>query len=323
LSCASDLAIPGFWSNQNQSPSQDTLLSICSREPSWISAFRSRPAHVQQSSSSGIPDSGCTVTAFGSNELFELAYEDGARFFVDKAGARIWACTSDPLTTDYLATYLRGPVMGFVLRLRGVPALHSSAISIRGRAVVLCGSAGAGKSTTAAALALRGIPVLSDDITALGENENGYVVEPGCPWICLWPEAVASLLGDPAALPRMTKNWEKRYLALDEGTFESTRQPLGAIYLLAPRSSELSAPCVADVNSREAVLELVKNTYMNWVLNRTQRAAEFDVLSRLVNHIPVRRLVAHTDPARIGALCDLLLADSECVMSCNPVGSEK
>jgi len=29
---------------------------------------------------------------------------------------------------------------------------------------------------------------------------------------------------------------------------------------------------------REALLSLVQNTYMNWLLNRKQRAAEFDAL---------------------------------------------
>ena len=50
-----------------------------------------------------------------------------------------------------------GPVFAFVLRLRGAVTFHASAVRI-GDAVAFLGPQGAGKSTTAAALALRGCP---------------------------------------------------------------------------------------------------------------------------------------------------------------------
>jgi len=66
------------------------------------------------------------------------------------------------------------------------------------------------------------------------------------------------------------------------------------------------------MNAREALLGLVQNTYMNWLLDRRQRAAEFDALSRLVTQVPIRRIVPHgVDPGRIGALCELIVADAE------------
>jgi hypothetical protein len=58
-------------------------------------------------------------------------------------------------------------------------------------------------------------------------------------------------------------------------------------------------------------LELVQNTYMNWLLDKRQRAAELDILSRLASSVPVRRLIPHTDPARIDLLCDLIVRDSD------------
>jgi hypothetical protein len=58
------------------------------------------------------------------------------------------------------------------------------------------------------------------------------------------------------------------------------------------------------------LLELVQNTYMNWLLDRSQRAAEFELLAHLVSGIPVRRIVPHRDPTRLGELCDLIVADA-------------
>jgi hypothetical protein len=61
---------------------------------------------------------------------------------------------------------------------------------------------------------------------------------------------------------------------------------------------------------RDALLLLVQNTYMNWTLNRSQRAAELDFLTKVVEHVPVRRIFPHMDPARIGALCELIADDA-------------
>jgi hypothetical protein len=53
-------------------------------------------------------------------------------------------------------------------------------------------------------------------------------------------------------------------------------------------------------------------------LDRNQRAAEFDAASRLVMQVPMRRIVPHADPGRIGELCDLILADAGCLSAnCN------
>lgn len=202
--------------------------------------------------------------------------------------------------------------MGYVLRRRGVTALHASALCIDGRAIVLTGEAGAGKSTTAAALALRGASVLCEDIAAVEENDRGFRVESGYPRVCLWPESVEMLLGHPGALPRISPSWDKCYLPLDGATprFETQKQPLGAIYILAPRETG-NAPRIEEASSREALLELVQNTYMNWLLDRTQRAEEFELLSRLVSCIPARRIVPHRDPQHIGALCELIIEDAK------------
>jgi hypothetical protein len=317
LSCTSDTPIPGFWLDSLDFTPADLSCWINSKEPGWVSEARSLPSRVCYPDSlvEHASTSDCKLTSFGSDLFFELAYSDGARFFIDSAGARLSAAGSPPLSLDDLATYLRGSIMGFVLRRRGVAPLHACAVSVGGRSVVLCGPSESGKSTTAAALALRGLPVLCDDITALSEIGGKFYVEPGYPRICLWPDVAESLLGAPDALPRLTPTWGKCFLPLDgtRAKFQETRQPLTVVYLLAPRVSEARAPWIEDLGSREALLALVQNTYMNWLLDRDGRASEFDVLARLVTNIRVRKIVPHADPHRINALCELISSDAEAI----------
>jgi hypothetical protein len=242
-------------------------------------------------------------------------YSNETIFLVDGTAERVWGTCLPPFTNEDVTNYLVGPVMGFVLRRRSILALHASAVSVAGHAVALCGESQAGKSTTAAALALRGTPVLCEDITPLMQEDGRFQVEPGYPRICLWPDAVEELFGARDALPQLTPSWEKFFLPLEgrNAKFEAQRKPLGAVYMLAPRAAEANAPRIEEVGPREALLELVQNTYMNWLLDRDQRAAEFDALSKLVTQVPVRRIVPHADPGRIGELCDLILADARCL----------
>jgi hypothetical protein len=257
------------------------------------------------------------LTSFGEGRFFELAYSDGTHFVVNGAATKMWGTASEPQTIEDLATYFLGPVMGFILRRRGITALHGSAFCLEGNAIVLTGAAGSGKSTTAAALALRGLSVLCEDIAALHEKDGCFAVEPGYPRVCLWPESVEMLMGSAEALPRLSPNWEKCYLPLDGPTrrLEAEKRPLGAIYFLAPRELAEDAPRVEEVARQEVLLELVQNTYMNWLLDRAQRAAEFELLAHLASRVPVRRIVPHRDPARIDALCDLIVADARSVLA--------
>ena len=309
----SDTALPGLAAGEGQS-SELPLSIFMQEQPSWVAEALCLPQRVVRSlpEEPETADPAFLLTDYGDEAFFQLAYSDGTRFILDGAATKMWACYADPYSLEYLTTYFVGPVMGFVLRRRKITALHASAVAINDRAIVLCGPAGAGKSTTAAALALRGVPVLCEDVSALRELNGEFTVMPGYPRVCLWPSSVEMLFGKSDALPRLVPTWEKCYLPLDDGTahFERDGNTLSAIYLLMPRSCDERCPRVGDINAREAVLELVQNTYMNAALTRKQRAAEFDLLTRLASQVQIRCVFPHENPAKLTELCDLILSDA-------------
>jgi hypothetical protein len=318
LVLASDACLPGLPQQPDPSATADVLLTV-GAQPDWVREAERLPSYVELPvrSASEQDDPSLTLTHFGNDDFFELSYAEGARFVVDRAATRIWGTWCSPLTIEDAATFLLGPVMGFVLRRRGTTALHASAIRIQGHAVVLCGESAAGKSTTVAALALSGFPVLAEDVSAVQQNADDFYILPGYPRVCLWPDSVKALFGSADALSPLTPTWEKRFLPLDDdrAKFESQRQPLGAIYIFAPRSNDTLAPHIEPLSQREALLELVQNTYMNWLLDRSQRAAELDLLTKIVSSVPVRRIVAHADPARLSTFRDLIASDAAALLS--------
>ena len=234
--------------------------------------------------------------------MYRMAYDDGTIFVVDADGTHVRAATPSGATLEDTATYLLGPVMGFVLRLRGVTCLHASAIAIDGRAVAFAGHAGSGKSTLAAAFARLGHAVLSEDVTALAVDHGVLHVEPSYPCVRLWDESVTALFGAADALPLITPNWDKRFLGLARGPhrFEERRLPLAAIYLLGDRSSER---VTTDLDPSAALMGLVERAYSVHLIDPAMRAREFDVFARVVEDIPVRALSLTDELADVSRWC--------------------
>jgi hypothetical protein len=255
-------------------------------------------------------DPNVRVTRLADGAHYRFAYGDGTRIVVDAPGSRVWALGADGATIEDTATYLLGPTLGFVLRLRGITCLHASAVAVDGKAVAFVGAAGAGKSTTAAAFAQLGFPVLTDDIAPLRVGMAGFFeIEPAYPRLRLWPDSAESLFGSPEALPRITPTWDKRYVDLNQPQFRFQQHPLevAAIYVLAPRSTR--SPAVKGLDPRTALMALVPQTYSTRLLNCAQRAREFEVLARLVESVPVRLLTPGADLASVPALCETILRD--------------
>ena len=266
------------------------------------------PAHDQPNLRVGVLPGG---------NYFGFFYSDGVRFAVERRGREVWGDWPENYTLEDACTYLLGPVIGFVLRLRGVTCLHASAVAVGEYAIALTGFPGAGKSTTAAAFAHCGYPVIADDVVALAEDGENFLVPPGYPRVNLWPDSTRALFGSEEALPRITPTWDKRYVALGDNGFSFATKPLPlrAIYFLGAREAELTSPVIEEIAGGDALAGLVANTYVNYLLDREMRSQEFDLLSRVVAGISVRRVRPPADPSVVFDLCEAIATDARRVMA--------
>jgi hypothetical protein len=252
-----------------------------------------------------------TVWTLSDGALFHLRYRDGIEFVVDRDGTEVRGTWPDTLTVEDASTYLLGPVLGLVLRLRGITCLHASAIDVGGQAIALMGPPGSGKSTAAAIFATSGYRVLSDDVVALADHGGAFLAQPAYPRLGLWSDSVEALFGLPDALPQQTPTWPKCYLDLTQNgyRFQPSPLPLRAVYVLSERDTNAKAPRVHALPVRVGLTQLIENTYVSYLLDRTMSVRDLDVLSRLVMSMPVRRLVPHADSAFLSRLRDVILDD--------------
>ncbi|MCS6813165.1 MAG: serine/threonine protein kinase [Cyanobacteria bacterium] len=240
-----------------------------------------------------------------------LRYADGTQFVLHPERCEIWATWTGQSTLEDTTMYLLGPVLGFFLRLQGIICLHGSAIAVDGHALAILGKPGAGKSTTAAALAVRGYPVLSDDITALSILHGQFYVQPAYPYLKLWSPSVEALYGSTDALPWLTPTWNKQYLNLNQSGYHYQAEPLplGGIYVLNARSADPSAPWIEPIPKSSGLIELIANTYASKLLGRELRAREFETLSQVAALVPIRKVTPHAEFSYLSALCDSIVED--------------
>jgi hypothetical protein len=123
-------------------------------------------------------------------------------------GTDVTVATDAP---DEAATFLTGSVLGILCHQRGVLPVKAAAVEIGGRAVLLAGATGTGKSVLAAAFLRRGFAVLGDDVTLL----SGDGVAPGPARLRLWRRSVEALGWDIAAMTRCRAGLEKYARALE------------------------------------------------------------------------------------------------------------
>jgi hypothetical protein len=245
---------------------------------------------------------------------FCFRYGDGTAFDISRDTRTVWCRFTPPHVVADATVYLLGPILGFILRLRGVLCLHASAVIVDSRAIALVGPAGAGKSTTAGAFAVAGHAVLSDDIVALRPDGESWIAHPAYSHLRLWNDGERVLFGTAGTLPRLTPTWEKRSLSLGAGGLEFADEPtpLGAIVFLPENRTTPESPSVVAMPARAALLALAGETYANYLLDASMRRDELVALTALVESVPVWEAVARDDhsqlPQLVSAITDTVRA---------------
>ena len=310
LNLRSDLQLPGMPSAAGASSdiafTLEPFTRSISRAPAPGESWWYQSDWIDEST--GEP--GLTIDRSAIDGAFRIRYSDGIEFLVDADGRHIRGCAPSEAGLADLVCYLTGPVLGFILRLRGVVALHASAIEVRGTAILLVGDACAGKSTTAAALAMRGFKVITEDVAALATDGDSFLVRGGCAEIALRPDAAAAMCGSCDALPAFSETWDKRRLdLLDLDAFSRGPVPLGAVYMLTNTKGIPNAPCITPLPARTAMLELLANVYGNRLFHEELRLRELDAVHRIAASVPVRVAATGAERRFIGRFCDTLLED--------------
>ena len=251
------------------------------------------------------PDGSLRVLAAHDDEYLEFVIDAGGQH------VRIAAGAETPLRDA--VPYLLGTVMGFVLRRRGLCCLHGGAVDVGGRAVVLVGPSGTGKSSTVAALSDRGHRVLTDDIAVVEPAHGGYHVRSSYPSIRLREAYVAATPGAAEGVTRLWSGGDRPRptrlvsdLSTGVGRFQPEPLPLQAVVTLGPRGACDTEPRSLRVPPVAGTLTLLANTHLGFVLSRSEREREWALLDQVARAVPVYRLIRPDSLGALPQICDLI-----------------
>ena len=111
--------------------------------------------------------------------------------FSISGGDRVEVAPADGADPTTLGLLLSGPILAVLLRQRGLLPFDGAALGWNGGAFLIVGPSGVGKSSLAAALALKGWPVLADGV--LGVSPSAGELMRGAPRLRLWRSAAQAL----------------------------------------------------------------------------------------------------------------------------------
>lgn len=200
-----------------------------------------------------------------------------------------------------IPVFILGTVLGVLLHQRGQIVLHASAVRVDGKAILFCGPSGAGKSTMAAALAQRGLPLVTDDICAITVTGSAPIVQPDGRQLKLWTQAIDELALGGSRGPRVRSRLEKFYV--EPGAAFSEPLPLGAVYALRearpPHRPGIERPNVVD-----AALVLQRCAYRPLLVDRMgQKSGYFHAATAIANAAGIFHL---TRPLDFDAMPDVV-----------------
>lgn len=280
LRIRSALALPGAPAPEGTSA--DVTVHLQSR-PADADAFDEgvvRPIHVSETLLGGAPV--LVVDRPRADALLRLRYAEGIRFHVSPAGDEAWCDWQAPLTEADVAIFLLGPVMGSVLRRRGVLALHASAVVLGDGAWGFVGPGGSGKSTLAAALAQAGHALVTEDLLALRRVGGEWYAAPAYRGIRLWEDSARLVRGE-AELPALSPNWSKRDLDLTRHQLPAAGAPvpLRGLVVLDDYGDPGTPPRIRTISPQVLLVEVIANVYANYAASGEELARELPVARAL------------------------------------------
>jgi hypothetical protein len=196
--------------------------------------------------------------------------------------------------------------LGPLLRRRGFFPVHAFAAAREGRAVLLVGDIGAGKTTTGLSLLSAGWKLISNDSPLLKQDVDGVA-------ICAYPGLLAAYDDTLARFPALHRFMGQAGDRPAKAAFPADaafadvwqRQARGRAVLFPKVIPGLAASRAEPLSARDALLALVSNSIERW--DRTMIAPHLASLQALVQQAPAYRLLLAPDVPALPALIASLI----------------
>jgi hypothetical protein len=179
--------------------------------------------------------------------------------------------------------FLVGRILPWAAVLRGHEAFHASSVAIDGKAVAFVGATGAGKTSLAVQLAVRGLGFVTDDVLVLEHTGGSLLAHPGAGIASIRPAEWEAIPSDTLArLGSVLGHSGKTYVAVPRADLPL---PLGAVYFLGAGEG----PEVEPIAAPDPRL-LLSSTFVLGVQTPERLLNQLDVCAMMARQVPMFRL---------------------------------
>ena len=240
-----------------------------------------------------------------------VRWEGVGEFLVSTDGRSITGRRAEGSSPDSFQVYMLGQALSFALVTQGFEPLHATAVVVDNHAVVFLGESGFGKSSLAACFLDAGYRLLTDDLLVLHETDGRMLAYPGPPRIKLFPKVAGRFLCDAVESGPMNGGTAKLILPIDPHRRSTAPVELRAIYsLAAPRDACRRESVRSEaLRPREGFIELVKAAFNRRLVGPERLGRQFDVMTRVADRCPVRRLMYPRTLERLKEVRDVVLTE--------------
>ena len=237
---------------------------------------------------------------FAENELLLSAPGIG-RFHVCD-GKRITVEPAAGADMQSLHLHLLGSCAAAILHQRQETILHASCVTRGATTFTLCGTSGAGKSTTAASFVLQGYSIISDDVTLIN-LDNGPIAVPSYPQGKLFRSSLELLNLSTDGATELRLKPDKFARELGESYCDKPKR-LDAIVFLT--ISDSIHPQIRKLNAAETVRFLHKKTFRKRFIGKARLPEALRKWSLLAEQVPAYHLTRPSDGNSIDEVCNLV-----------------
>lgn len=181
---------------------------------------------------------------------------------------------------------LLGPVLACLCYQRECWLLHASAVKIDGKAVLIAGRSGAGKSTVAAAFADEGFDVLGDELLHLNQVDSKSILEAGLRASLLQRSETASL--DSNSVEGLIDKSIVSY------TDQETHFPIPISHIYILQTSDVASPDlqIEELNPLEKLKSMIEEaTYRyHWIAEMGLERPHAQFIAPLVECVEIKKI---------------------------------
>jgi hypothetical protein len=189
-----------------------------------------------------------------------------ARYLVENGDKITIQPEKDALAAD-VNNYVLTAIFGVLSYQRGYLPMHGGVFLLNGKAIMITGMSGYGKSALLAALYKRGYPVIADDISNISITDGKAIVYPGFPRIMMWKDTLVKLNIDLGQVYKLRSDLEKYFFKIDEAHFEEP-VVLSQIYVLTDDVVEKENSSLKGLSKIEALKQNIFHPWMADVFDK-------------------------------------------------------